>query len=338
MLRLCILPLCLLFLAACGPQPAPLPTLVPSPEPLRAAQEASPTPEATPTDAHSPTPSEAARVLPPTFTPTDAPSSTPTQASSSTPLLPTLSPTASVIPSATITDTPTITPSDEPTRDRAISGLLEAALRTTILPSDYVVPAFQGTNVFLPTPAPSGGMLVIAPGGTLVGPGATPAPVGPTPVCTIPPGGGFAALYAANPDLAAILGCATTAPGTRQSAWQPFQSGFMLWVEGEIFALYGGAQTFQFYPDTFQAGVDPDASAEIPPPGLLLPVRGFLKVWANNVPVRGGLGYATLGETGQAATVQRFGGGQMIHLSGRAEVLVLLGQGSGQWRSLAGQF
>jgi len=313
-----------LVLAACGPQSEALPTLIPSLTPIAQSQASESTPA----------PATPERALPPTFTPTDAPSTTPTQTLSPSP---TLSPTVSVTPSATITDTPTRTPTDEPTRERAISGLLEAALRATILPPGYVVPPFQGTNVFLPTPAPQqGGMLIIAPGGTLVGPG--PNPPLATPVCTTLPAGGFAALYAANPDMAAILGCATTPPATRQSAWQPFQSGFMLWLEGEIFVLYGGAQTFQFYPDTFQSGVDPDASAEIPPPGLLLPVRGFLKVWANNVPVRGGLGYATLGETGQPATVQRFGGGLMIHLSGRAEVLVLLGQSSGQWRSLPGQF
>ncbi|MDW8171045.1 MAG: hypothetical protein RML73_01040 [Anaerolineae bacterium] len=328
MLRLLlIISLLSLGLAACAPQSAPLPTLVPSLTPSSSNGQASVAmPTATP---------EVERALPPTFTPTDEPSATPTL--TDTPL-PTLSPTVTVTPSATITDTPTRTPTDEPTRERAISGLLEAALRATILPPGYVVPPFQGTNVFLPTPTPQGGMLIIAPGGTLVGPGVPPAPIAPTLVCTILPSGGFAALYAANPDIAAILGCAIGAPQTRQSAWQAFQNGFMLWVEGEIFALYGGAQTFQFYPDTYQPGIDPEGSTEIPPPGLLLPVRGFLKVWANNVPVRGGLGYATLGETGQLATVQRFGGGAMIHLSGRAEVLVLLGQSSGQWRSLFGQF
>ena len=327
MMRLLLVMSFLLALAACGPQTEPLPTLVPSLTPMAQSQvsELMPVPSV-------PGPE---RALPPTFTPTDEPSVTPTL--TDTPL-PTLSPTASVTPSATITDTPTRTPTDEPTRERAISSLLEAALRATILPPNYVVPPFRGTEVFLPTLAPSGGMLIIAPGGTLVGPGSMPAPIGPTPVCTIPPGGGFAALYAANSDIAVILGCAIGAPQTRQSAWQPFQNGAMLWLEGEIFALYGGAQTFQFYPDTFQAGVDPDVSSEIPPPGLLLPMRGFLKVWSNNVPVRGGLGYPTLGETGQPATVQRFGGGAMIHLSGRSEVLVLLGQSSGQWRSLFGQF
>lgn len=316
------------LLAACAPTQTDLPTLVSSPTLNEAVGQAlSPSASAQNTQSNQTSQdAEGRATLPASFTPTFTASPTPSA---------TASPTPSVTPSATITDTPSPTPTDEPTlppEARPLTNLLQAALEATLLPTDFAVPAYQGTEAFnLLTRTPTGMLGVPSP--------LAPAGGGTGIICNTPPVGGFAFVYSALPDLQAQLGCpASPLTESLPAAWQSFQNGTMIWLNGEIYVLYGGAQTYAYFADSFQQGIDAETSAEVPPVGLLAPVRGFLKVWANNPTVRGALGWATAGEVGTTAIVLRYGGGLMLALSGRGDIFTLVGgTAGGVWRVSAGQ-
>jgi hypothetical protein len=303
-------------LAACAPnEDAPLPTLVS----VQATTTPAPIVQGT-----------ARATLPPTFTLT--PTETPTPTAS-------VSPTITVTPSATITDTPTATATLEPTvppQERPLTGLLELAAQVTLLPTNYVVPNFQGTDVFLPSATAELGSVQIIVVSTAVI--STPAPF--TGKCAFAPSGGFANAYASVTDLAPFLGCPLGNPPTIQAlpaAWQTYQGGSMLWLNGEIFAFYSASGTYQYFIDTFTEGVDPQAGTESAPSGLFAPIRGFYKVWANNATARATLGWANAPEVGVTASVLAFEGGWMVSWAGKGDVLVLVGaRNSGTWRSVIG--
>ena len=265
-------------------------------------------PTLVPTD--TPVPSDTAA---PTLTPT--PSLTPTD---------TLTPTASVTASATITDTPTATPTATatPTPRVAAVGLLALlAAQATVLPPTYQPPPVTLTPVspVMPTPPPA------------------------VAACPYPPPGGFGPVYAADPALAAQLGCPVGAPPaatSSASAYQPFERGAMAWLGGPIYALLGSGR-FQRYDDTFVPGVDPDSGGETAPPGLVEPVRGFGKVWRSAPDARAGLGWGLTGESGAQATLLRFERGWLVYLPQRGDVLALVedpGGQAGAWRALPGAF
>ena len=84
------------------------------------------------------------------------------------------------------------------------------------------------------------------------------------------------------------------------AAFQAFERGFMIW-RGDtrrIYALYQDG-SWQEFADTWTAS-DPDPSGE-PPAGLVKPVRGFGKVWAQNSGASR-LGWATGNEQAYSAT------------------------------------
>jgi len=263
----------------------------------------------------------------PTFTHTLPPTLTPTAP-------PTASPTPSVTPSATITDTPSPTATFEPTlppEARPLTSLLELAARTTLLPTDFVVPAYQGFNVILPTtPAP----LSFVPVGTVIAPAAGVAmPL----VCPFYPPGAFGQVFASLNDLAVLLGCPIGNPPdvvALSGAWQPFQNGLMIWLSGDVYVLYNNGN-YEYYADSFTPGVDPETLPDAAPPGLVAPVRGFAKVWSSNPSVRNGLGWGTAAEAGATARTIDFQNGRMVAFDGRADTLVLIGgRVIGNWRSL----
>lgn len=264
----------------------------------------------------------------PTLTPsntptlTKTPSPTPTLSPSPTPSS-TLTPTATVTPSATITDTPTPTPTATATptpRLGAVDLLALLAAQVTVLPPTYL-PLVTPTSL-LPAGAPT--QL-------------------PSVVCPYPPAGGFAPVYAADPALAAQLGCPLGAPPaatSSASAYQPFERGAMVWLGGPIYALFNGGR-FQRYDDTFVPGVDPESGGETAPPGLVEPVRGFGKVWRSSLNVRAGLGWGLASESGGQAVLQRFERGWLVYLPQRGDVLALLedpGGQAGAWRALPSAF
>jgi hypothetical protein len=320
-----------LILAACGARPdeqlptlARLPTLTEGPSPTSDLTQVA----------------LGRNTLPPTFTPTFTLTMTPTLDPSITA---TLTDTVTVTPSSTITDTPSPTATPLPTLDpdeRPILAFAFTAAASTVLPPDFVVPPYQGYDVTL-SPEP----LVLI--GTLP-PGVPTAipPLGNVPTlppiaatCPILPSGGFGTTFQNNPDVAAQLGCPTD--GDIQStpaAWQSFEQGIMVWLNGEIVVFYSVSDGYQILPDIFVDGLDPESSTEVAPTGLFTPIRGFLKIWSGNSAVRNGLGWATTGEMGVTATVMNFQNGRMIGLPGRNDILVLIGSQSGSWLSFQGRF
>jgi len=310
------LPVLLLFFAACGPGgvPAFVPTLMELPT--------DPPPTDTPvaTLTHTPPPTWTSTVTPfasPTLRPTEAATLTPTATPTPTvtPSL-TITPTPSLTPSATWTVTPTRTPT-EPAQ--ALSGLVELALRATILPATFAPP-----NQGLPLP--------VVP---------TTAPVAAIPTCASLPTSGFLTPYLSEPTMAAQLGCPAGSDYNVVTAVQTFERGMMVYVSGQpgtIYALFNNG-AFRRYTDTFSAGADPETSGETPPAGFLTPLRGFLKVWNSNADVRGNLGWAITEEAGNESRVLQFERGRMIFLPQRNQTVVLLetaGADTGAWRVQAG--
>lgn len=265
-----------------------------------------------------------------TLTPTQSISSVAQLPASWTPTeTPTKTFTPSVTPSATITDTPsptpsiTFTPTPTPTETLESAPLLslaELAARITNLPPTFDIPP----GYFQPNP--------------------TPITFGTSPTnCTILPAGGFASALQADSGLGASLGCPSGAVISLQSATQMYERGSMIWVNesgGLIYVLYGNG-TFQRFPDTFIAGQDPDSGGEMPPAGLIEPVRGFGKVWRTMMGVRDGVGWGVTPEMGDTATIQEFATGRLIYLPTRGNILALTYSGSpnsGTWRVVLGTY
>lgn len=322
-----------MLLAACQPQDNSLPTLA-----------RFPTDTATPADiALMPR-----NTLPPTFTPTHTrtvtPGNTPTDS-------PTTTGEPSLTPSPTITDTPSPTPTNTPLpptiapEDRPLFGLLDYARQYTPLPPDFIIPEvtqpFNPSNGDDPNTSVTGSVNIPQSGGS----GAPLAPANPLPptatfiptqqTCNFAPSDIFARVYNANPSLASQLGCATiVAPNNIPAAWQNFQTGAMVWLSGEVYVFNSGTGTFTEFPDTFDPAVDPDQSTETAPAGLFMPVRGFLKIWANNPAIRDSLGYGTNPEQGTTAKVLLFDFGRMVELPGRQGILVLIGGTAGSWQNI----
>jgi len=253
--------------------------------------------------------------LPASWTPTETPTKTST---------------ATVTPSMTITDTPsatpsiTFTPSITPTatvENAPLLSLADLAARITDLPPTYDIPPDYYQQM-LPTPITFG--------------------ANPTN-CTILPSGGFAIALQADSGLNSQLGCASNVVTTYPSAVQTFERGMMVWMNenGGMIYVFNNNGTFQRYPDTFVAGQDPDNGGEIPPSGLLEPVRGFGKVWRTMSGVRDGVGWGVSAEAGDTATIQDFTNGRLIYLPTRGNILALTYSGSsnsGTWRILLGTY
>ena len=116
------------------------------------------------------------------------------------------------------------------------------------------------------------------------------------------------------------MGYATDAAQELWSAVQPFERGRMIWVdhlqEDTVYVLIYGADesggTWQAYEDTFREG-DPENSGLTPPEGRLEPIRGFGKVWRDEL---GGpdapVGWALVPEQGYVGEVQFFEHGLML--------------------------
>lgn len=98
---------------------------------------------------------------------------------------------------------------------------------------------------------------------------------------------------------------AGSCPKAAEIGWaaeQPFEHGFMIWLEPSqtiivFFTDYGG-QSYRIYEDKFKEGDPTNDPNIVPPQGLLQPQRGFGLVWRENTEVRVHLGWATAGETG----------------------------------------
>jgi len=88
------------------------------------------------------------------------------------------------------------------------------------------------------------------------------------------------------------------------AAYEPFEHGHMVWRGDtrEIYVLYDDG-SYETHEDTWTEG-DPIHFEEMPPQGLLKPIRGFGKLWATHPGVRGKLGWATKEESGFTMLVE----------------------------------
>ncbi len=87
------------------------------------------------------------------------------------------------------------------------------------------------------------------------------------------------------------------------AAQQPFEHGFMVWLEPSqtitvFFSGPGGGLSYRVFEDKYKEGDPASDPAIIPPQGLLQPERGFGLVWRENTDVRDHIGWATAQETG----------------------------------------
>jgi hypothetical protein len=328
--RLLICALCALCFGCTAQPPEALPTLAALPSATLVARVPptytaappttlptdAPLPTATDTDTPSPTPT-----LPQSPTPTDTPPPTATDTPSATP-------TITVTPSLTITNTitpvpsPTFTPSPEL---GLLGDLVALSARATILPPEALYNPPTLTALFFAGQAYAATQ------------GAPPVPGQPTsPAAGCP----FPAPPVIPPDPA--LGCPTiAAPFPTISGAQPFERGLMIFVQGPpnyIYALTFDGR-FRRFDDTWRAGVDPESLSEIAPPGLIVPRRGFGKVWSSSPEVRALLGWATADETGSSGAFLLFERGRAIGVPVRGEVFILFddpGSLTGTWRSAPG--
>jgi hypothetical protein len=237
----------------------------------------------------------------------------------------------------TITDTPTLTPTrtTTPTAESlGLGALAQTALAVTVPPT------------LARTPPPSPTFFVTPPGGAgtaLPGfPTLTPISIAPVS-CPLAPPAALTQNMTTDPTLAGSLGCALGMTQFVSGGAQVFQGGTMYFVAfppSTIFSLTADGR-FRRFADTWVEGVDPNSGGEIPPTGLIEPIRGFGKVWRLNPDVRAALGWATTGELGGVITLQAFERGRAFYLPERGETIVLIdnpdGQ-SGQWRAFSGGF
>lgn len=330
-LRRVLIFVCIFALAACEPAPADpnaiptilvLPTETPSSTALPVipdtgiddtleieltfTPQASETPEARPTLIAEVTiePSASASSLPVGQSPTASATGTLTQ-------IPAVTERPSLTPSMTITDTPTRTPTVTPYTDEDLSPLFQlaiVALSSTPPPTGFYVPLTLTPTGFAPVATANLGVPG-APGGTLC----------------LPPPGGFGSIFAADPTLTTQIGCPLGMPLAYTAAIQTFERGMMIYVGSSPSAIYVLYNTgiYTRFADTWIDGVDPISGGEVAPSGLYEPIRGFGKVWRNDVTVRNGLGWATQPEAGTNVTLMLFQNGQMIALPTLGQVAVM---------------
>jgi hypothetical protein len=113
---------------------------------------------------------------------------------------------------------------------------------------------------------------------------------------------------------APLLGCPLDDPVETFLARQPFEQGAMIWRQDtrRIYVLEDDGR-WQGFDDTWNESQPVDEDSLIPPPDRHQPVRGFGKVWRQQL---GGpnaaIGWATTVESGSVAAVQSWSGGILV--------------------------
>jgi len=143
----------------------------------------------------------------------------------------------------------------------------------------------------------------------------------PTPECAILPLGEFDAVW--REELTrAHLGCPFEQEHLTGSARAAFQNGFMYWREDRllIYVFYNDGR-WQEFEDTWQSP-QPDSQGYTPPPGLMEPIRGFGKVWREQLEgPEAAIGWATEHEIGGDTLIEDFERGVILKIDSTVYLL-----------------
>ncbi len=149
---------------------------------------------------------------------------------------------------------------------------------------------------------------------TALPPAATATPVLCKPLLT----GGFGKLWNGNAQVRGALGCPLAGEIASPAAEQLFTGGLMYWLAAtqRIYVMTPlGTGSWSVYPNTYRDGEQlvPLALA----PGCIEPIRGFGKLWRNEIAVSDALGCATTPEAALSGATsgvyQRFQGGTLLY-------------------------
>ena len=126
------------------------------------------------------------------------------------------------------------------------------------------------------------------------------------------------------------IGCPAGEAIPVYAARQQFHNGQMIWREDQlwIYVLYNDGR-WEGYADRWLEGDPEDDPALIPPEGLQQPIRGFGRVWRENLGgAKAPIGWAQEKEQGQTAQIQEWDYGIVLRFGG--EDIILLDRGV--WR------
>lgn len=128
-----------------------------------------------------------------------------------------------------------------------------------------------------------------------------------TPDCEIQPHDSLTSFWAHS-----AMGCASAAAQTIWAAWQPFESGHMIWRQNDdAVYVYADDGNWTRFDDNWD-NQDFSNNRGTPPTGLKSPLRGFGYLWQTNDDVYNDLDWATADEKGFCARIQQFEKGTML--------------------------
>ncbi|MCZ0937681.1 MAG: PA14 domain-containing protein [Caldilineaceae bacterium] len=110
----------------------------------------------------------------------------------------------------------------------------------------------------------------------------------------------------------ADVGCPVKSGETLWTAWQPFETGYMLWRQDDdaVFVFTDEAEWTRFSDDWDSQVYTPTRGTQ--PADMHTPVRGFGYLWATNDDVFADLGWATDNEKGACTLIQAFEDGTLL--------------------------
>lgn len=148
----------------------------------------------------------------------------------------------------------------------------------------------------------------------------------PTPPAACACAGGLTAREEQLRTLVPSVGCPLAVESELPLARQFFQRGQMLW-RSDTKTIYVVETRWRSYPDLWRDG-DPAADPNLtPPPGFFQPVRGFGRVWRDQLGgANASIGWATGQERGLTGGVRPWQGGLVFRLD--EELLILFNDGT----------
>ncbi|MCY3710178.1 MAG: PA14 domain-containing protein [Caldilineaceae bacterium] len=128
-----------------------------------------------------------------------------------------------------------------------------------------------------------------------------------TPTCNVQPHDSLSSFWTHS-----SLGCASAAAATVWAAWQPFESGHMIWRQNDdaVYVYADGGNWARHSDDWNDQALSNNRGAA--PAGLQSPVRGFGYLWETNDDVYNDLGWAAADEKGFCARIQQFAKGTLL--------------------------